>query len=312
MKIALIILGIILGVFALLALAALPVYFRVFYNKKSRDITREVLRGPDYDRFHDEMLSTIDNALKIPFEGVYARAYDGKKLFGRVYLRRPGAPFHIQFNGYKGNGIRDFSGGLQPALGEGGNVLLVDQRSHGLSEGRTISFGVKERRDVLTWVRYVTDRFGAETPVYLEGVSMGAATVLMAGDLALPACVRGIIADCPYSSPFGIVSSVGRKMVGRLIVPAYPLIFLAALLYGRFNIFSSTALRSAGSIRVPVLLIHGTADNFVPVAMSRAIYARNPSMITFVEVNGAPHGLSYFQDHELYCRAFRDFLARTA
>ena len=296
----------------MLALAALPVYFRVFYNKKDRDVTHDILRGPDYDRFRDEMLTTIDNALKLPFESVYIRAYDGKKLFGRVYLRTPGAPFHIQFNGYKGNGIRDFAGGLQLALAEGGNVLLVDQRSHGLSGGRTITFGVKERRDVLSWVRYVADNYGPDNPIYVEGVSMGAATVLMAGDLALPACVKGIVADCPFSSPVGIVADVGRKVVGRIIVPAYPLVVLAALLYGGFNIFASSALRSAPNIRVPVLLIHGTADNFVPIAMSRAIRDRNPSMITLVEVNGAPHGLSYFQDYDLYRRAFRDFLRRTA
>ena len=77
-------------------------------------------------------------------------------------------------------------------------------------------------------------------------------------------------------------------------------------------IMSDSGTPSYPSEPCPQLLIHGTADNFVPVAMSRAIYARNPSMITFVEVNGAPHGLSYFQDHELYCRAFCDFLARTA
>ena len=132
METAFIILGIATAVFALLALAALPVYFRVFYNKK-RDVTREVLRGPDYDPHHDRLLKLIDDALKIPFESVYVRAYDGKKLFGRVYMQTPGAPFHIQFHGYKGNGIRDFSGGLQLALSTGGNVLLIDHRSHGLS-----------------------------------------------------------------------------------------------------------------------------------------------------------------------------------
>ena len=310
METAFIILVIAAAVFVVLALAALPVYFRVFYNKK-RDVTREVLRGPDYDPHHDRLLKLIDDALKIPFESVFVRAYDGKKLFGRVYMQTPGAPFHIQFHGYKGNGIRDFSGGLQLALSTGGNVLLIDHRSHGLSGGRTIAFGIRERREVLTWVRYVADNFGADTPIYLEGVSMGAATVLMAGDLALPGNVRGIVADCPYSSPYGIITKVARDVLGKKAVAAYPLIPVAALLYGGFNIFASSALKSVKNLRVPVLLIHGTGDHFVPVEMSRELHAQNPEMITYVEVEGAAHGLSCLKDYEKYSTAYREFLART-
>ena len=51
---------------------------------------------------------------------------------------------------------------------------MIDQRAHGLSEGKTITFGIKERLDCLCWVEYLVERFGKETQILLTGISMGA------------------------------------------------------------------------------------------------------------------------------------------
>lgn len=284
------------------------VYIKAFYNGRRKDVTYKVLRGKEYDSYRDEMLGIIKTAAKIPFEEISVKAYDGKNLYGRLFLKDPKAPFHIQFNGYRGNGLRDFSGGLQLALESGGNVILTDQRSHGKSDGITITFGVKERKDVQRWVNYVREKYG-DVPVYLEGISMGAATVLMSSDLSMPN-VKGIIADCPYSSPFGIVSLVASRTfkVGRFLDPC---IIVSALIFGHFNIFSSSALRSVKETDIPILIIHGNADKFVPLEMSRAVRAANPDRVTLVEVEGAPHGLSYIVDKETYKKAFFDFIDQT-
>ena len=286
------------------------IYFAAFYRINRGDVTYKVLSGPDYDEYHDDMIALIDSAVKIPYDPVYIRSYDGLRLFGRLYMQSPDAPYHIQFNGYKGNGVRDFSGGLQLALRSGGNVLLVDQRAHGASDGKTITFGVRERRDVVSWARYIAERAGDDAVIYLEGVSMGAATVLMASELDLPANVAGIVADCPYSSPFGIVSKVADGII-KIKYVSYPFIVLGALIYGHFNIFASSPERAVRSAKVPVLLIHGSADNYVPTEMSRKIRDENPSAVTLVEVEGAPHGLSYVKDLQKYENAFYDFLQKT-
>ena len=285
------------------------IFSMAFYNSKKKDVTHKVLTGPDYDPFHNEMLDLIDDALKIPYEEVYIKSYDGLTLYGRLYLRDKNAPFHIQFNGYKGNGIRDFSGGLRLALSTGANVLLTDQRAHGKSGGHIISFGVKERRDVLSWAEYVVEKYGNDTKIFLEGVSMGAATVLMASDLDLPENVCGIVADCPYSTPFGIVSKVADEIL-KIRYISYPFIFAGALLFGRFNIFSKTAVKSVRNTKVPILLIHGTTDSYVPFAMGQKIYEQNREMITLVPVEGAPHGLSYLKDTDLYTRSFKEFTVK--
>ncbi len=65
-------------------------------------------------------------------------------------------------------------------LREGHNVLMIEERAHLESEGHTITFGIKERYDALDWIRYALQRFGEDTRIILVGISMGAATVLMA------------------------------------------------------------------------------------------------------------------------------------
>ena len=305
---------IICGIIAFLILSFIAVSFAVFiksyYNGKRTDVTYSVLTGKDYDPYHDQMLDLIKTAAKIPFEEIEIKSFDNKKLYGRLYLQDPEAPFHIQFNGYRGNGLRDFSGGLQLALQSGANVILTDQRAHGKSEGSIITFGVKERKDVQSWVNYVSEKYGKDTPVYLDGISMGAATVLMSSDLPFSANVRGIIADCPYSSPLGIVSLVAGRLynTGRFLDPC---IIAGAFIFGHFNILSSSALKSVKATEIPVLIIHGTGDNFVPLQMSRDIRAANPDKVTLVEVEGAPHGLSYLKDKEKYKKALYDFTDAT-
>ena len=309
---ALLVAGIVFLFFTAVTLIISYIAYIVAYRRdpKRPDVTHQVLTGPDYDPYREESLRLIQEAEKIPFEEVRVTSFDGLDLFGRVYLNDPSKPFHVQFNGYRGNGLRDFAGGLQLARDIGHNILLVDQRSHGKSDGKVISFGVKERYDVRTWVAYLADRFGKDTPVYLDGVSMGAATVLMASDLTFACPVKGIVADCPYSSPFGILRKVSHEWVkvGDLTVP---FIVLGAFLFGRFSVFRSSALKSVAKTNIPILLIHGTGDHFVPFAMSEEIHNLRPDVVTFVPVEGAPHGLSCLKDRALYVDSFRSFCKKT-
>ena len=92
--------------------------------------------------------------------------------------------------------------------------------------------------------------------------------------------------------------------------PVKPLIAVSAFLFGHFRILSSSAEKSVRNTKLPILLIHGTGDNFVPFSMSEKICEANPEMIEFVSVEGAPHGLSCLKDHARYEGAVRDFWRR--
>ena len=186
----------ILFLLILLFIATLGIcYYICFYNpiphnEDPYDIPRDDQYGVHAERMH----RMVDYLRSLPYEQVSITSYDGLKLTARYYHRNDGAPVKIEFHGYRSAATRDFSGANELDVLTGCNVLLVDQRSHGLSEGTTITFGIKERHDVVSWANYAVDRFGSDVKILLSGVSMGAATVLMASNLELPSNVKGIIA----------------------------------------------------------------------------------------------------------------------
>lgn len=255
------------------------------------------------------MCMCIQRLHELPYEAVTITALDGKKLFGRYYHVADGAPVQIQFHGYRGSALRDFCGGTALARKLGHNALVVDQRSHGHSEGHTITFGVRERFDCQSWADYAYQRFGKDTPLILSGVSMGATTVLMASDLELPETVCGIIADCPYSSPQEIISKVAGEF-GLPQKPAAALCSLGALIYGRFRVSDGSALESVRRTKLPILLLHGEADQLVPCDMSRRIYNECGSDKELQIFPRASHGMCYLEDPQRYEATVEDFLHR--
>jgi len=143
---------------------------------------------------------------------VWTQSEDGLRLHGLWVEAEEAIGTAILVHGYHSTKLVDFGGSMAYLHRQGLNLLLVDQRAHGESGGHTIAFGVEERLDCLDWLKYAVGRFGCDTPMALYGVSMGAATVLMASGLGLPENVKCIVADCPYSSPRAIISKVCRDM----------------------------------------------------------------------------------------------------
>lgn len=306
---------IILGVVCALALAvftvALVCYLRAFYQGRHTQQDHYLLpSGKHFDVNRDKMFALISEMEAVPFEQIYTRSFDGLTLAARYFEVKKGAPLQIQFHGYRGTAIRDFCGGNKLARKMGFNTLLPDMRAHGKSGGHTITFGVKERRDVLSWIDYALKRFGADTEIWLVGVSMGAATVLMASEFDLPANVKGIIADSPYAVPSNIIADSVRKMhlAPKLMMP---FVKLGARLFGGFGVDSANALHAVEKTDLPILVIHGDDDDIVPCEMSRAIAAHCPH-VTLALFPDAGHGLSYMKDNMRYEQTVKDFICRTS
>ena len=264
------------------------------------------LRGDDVSPRKKLSRSLIDELVKYEYEDVYITAFDGKRLFGRYYHVADGAPLQIHFHGYRGMAQRDFAGGALECFKRKHNLLLVDQRAHGKSEGRVITFGIKERFDCLFWAEYAERRFGKDTKILLYGISMGAATVLMASSLPMPSGVVGILADCPYSSPVDIICHVAAngkipKFISRFAVT------LGARVFGGFNINAASCVEAVKNTKIPIILIHGEADDFVPCDMSRKI-SQAGNNIRFITFKDAKHGVSYLVDREKYMNEVNGFL----
>jgi fermentation-respiration switch protein FrsA (DUF1100 family) len=265
---------------------------------------------PDPDPTHLHVIEMMKQLDAIPFERVYVTSYDGLKLSGRLYYQKEGAPFLIGFHGFRGTPSWDFSGGSRMYLQLGYNILLIEERGHCESEGHTITYGIRERKDCLTWIRWVTDTYGGDTRILIAGISMGAATVLMASGLKLPVNVKGIIADCPYTTPLDIIRKVTETDMKIPYRIARPFILLAARMFGGFDVREGNAAEAVKHTPVPILLIHGEADGFVPCDMSRKIAASNPGMIEFHTFPGADHGMSYIADPARYEQIVSDFTCR--
>lgn len=298
-------------ILAALVLAAAYAVFRVaFYSPRGRQNDDFYLSDSEQMAPHRERVREMIAAVRaLPFERVTVSSHDGLTLAGRLYAGRPGAPVVIGFHGWRGTPVRDFSGGTTQYLAAGFHLLMIEERAHVTSGGHVITFGVKERLDCLTWIAFVRERFGDDVPILLAGISMGAATVLMATGLDLPPNVRGVIADAPYTSPRAIIRKVIADM--RLPVPlAYPFAALAARLFGGFGLTDADAAEAVKRARIPILLIHGEDDRFVPCDMGREIAAANPAMIGLETFPNAGHGLSFLEDQARYERLTRAFFDR--
>lgn len=262
--------------------------------------------GEQYERQRPRMEALIAEMAAIPYEEIRILGRDGTPLFARYYHVRDGAPLQIQVHGYHGSAIRDFCGGNKLAREAGHNTLIIDQRAHGQSGGRAVTFGIRERYDCLDWIEEANRQFSPPA-IILSGVSMGAATVLMIASLPLPANVRGIIADCPYSSPEEIIA----KVCGEMGFPprlTMPFVRLGGLLWGNFDLCAASPLESVMQARVPILLIHGEDDRFVPCDMSREIARCAGNYCRLETFPNAGHGLSFIEDFPRYATAVEEFL----
>lgn len=305
----------VIGIIAIiLILAAVGVCLYCFYscfyaaNKVPQDPYCP-LRGEQFEALKDRIYASTKRMEQVPYEGVETKSFDGLTLFGRYYHVQDGAPVKIIFHGYRSMAFRDAAGGFGMAQKLGMNVLAVDQRAHGNSQGHVITFGIWERRDCLSWIKYVNERFGKETPIILSGLSMGAATVIMATALPLPSNVQCVLADSPYSSPSEIIKTVCRDMHIPTAL-AYPFIRIAARIFGGFNLEQCSAEAAVEVSPVPILLLHGEDDRLVPCSMSEQIDEASDDTTTLATFKDAGHGLSYMVDPVGYEKAVFDFLKR--
>jgi len=297
----------------ILAAAAVLLAFGLWYAyhtafrrdpRRQADI-HEIPDDVQYVSHRDLMAANINRLVAQSYDRITIRSRDGLQLVGKYYAGQPGKPLILFFHGYRSTGERDASGGFWYCREKGYSLLMVDQRAHGESEGRTISFGIKERYDCLDWINEILRRFGPETEILLSGISMGGATVLMAAELPLPPQVKGIWADCGFASPEGVL----RETIRRRNWPEavfYPLVSLSARLFGGFRVEERTALDAVRHAKVPILLIHGEDDKIVPCHMAHALRDACASAVTLLTVPGAAHGVSYYMDKDAYWKALDD------
>ena len=270
----------------------------------------------DFKKQMDESRDLIEHGRalydSLPYEDLYLTSFDGLRLHARFYKNGDGRRTLLLSHGFRSSGRGDFAAVL-PLYYEtlGCSLLVLDHRAHGESEGRYITYGIRERFDVRDWARYLTDRAGGDVQIVLDGISMGATAVLMACGTELPDTVTGVIADCGFTSPWDIFSHI---LHGTFHLGDFPILYLFGHMARRrahFGFREATTVRAVENWTKPALFIHGTADDFVPPAMTEAAYAACPAADkTLILVEGAMHGCSYLRDRARCESALRQFFAK--
>lgn len=302
---------IVLGCVALFFVVLYGVFFYAFRkNPFSKIEERSTPPGKTYEPHAEKILRGIDIVREHKYEDVYTTSEDGLKLHAKYYHQNDGAPLAIFMHGYRSAALRDGNGAFIMSWRRGYNVLLVDQRAHALSEGKAMTFGIKERYDCIRWIQYANERFGKEIPIVLMGISMGASTVMLATELNLPENVKCVLADCGFSSPKEIIQSVIKSM-NFPVVLAYPVVRLSGRVFAGIDIEEVSCVEAVKKSKVPILFIHGTGDDFVPCYMSQVCYDACTMKKKILLVEGAGHGLSHCVDSKSYTEAVEAFLDNT-
>ena len=303
------ILGGLLFVAALVLIVSYICFRMAFYADRSKQASPDVLDLPDgevYKPFLPFMEECAKEVRAMPCEELHTTSFDSLPLYGRYYEYAPGAPIELMMHGYRGSAERDLSAGVRRTVRLGHSVLLVDQRCSGKSGGDVITFGIREHKDCLAWLEKMGERFGPDARIILTGISMGAATVLLAAGQPLPDTVIGVLADCGYTSAKDIIQVVIKDM-GLPPKLSYPFVKLGAQIYGGFDLEEVSPCEEIKKATVPVIFFHGEDDAFVPCYMSKINYDACPTHKALVTIPGAGHGLSYPVAKEPYLAAMRDF-----
>ena len=299
-----IILSIVGGLLIILFIGLFCLYMYSFYSPKKGQSDDFNLSAPLYNGMHDKVIPLIENIRKIPYEDAFITSFDKLKLHARVYENKGSKKVAVLCHGYRGTARRDFSGGAVEVIDLCYTTILIDERAHGTSQGHSITFGVREVKDVIKWVEYARNRFGEDIELVLIGISMGGATVLMASDKVGKA---KIIADCPYSSP-KIMLQHSVKTLGLPVAIFYPLINLSSIIFAHTNLNKISAYDTVNNTDNPILIIHGNKDTVVPYTISQDLFNAYQDKIQYELFDDADHGMSYIVDKSRYQKIIKDFL----
>ena len=297
-----------IGLFVITSLGISNYIYRETFQRKEN-------RWPDLGAADDWQYEILTEAYKIknkPNRKITIMSSDVIKLVGHYYERKKNAAIVIFFHGFLGDGYTNGVPIYRITEENGWNLLLVSLRAHGESDGDISTLGVLERYDCRDWADWAASEFGEQVPIYLMGISMGGATVLMSSDLELPQSVCGIIDDAGFTSPLEAMAINRReKLHYEFLVDFFEqMVNTGAEIWGGFDLRDANACIAVSKTKVPVLIIHGDRDTRAPLSMAYRIYDSCQSEKEIYIVPGAEHTECYRTDPEKYEKTVSEFIEK--
>lgn len=231
------------------------------------------------------------------------------KLHGHeVVNSKPSKIWVIAVHGYTDSAYFMVNSAKQ-FLSYGYNVLMPDLRAHGKSEGKYIGMGWLDRLDLIKWMDYLIATYG-NIKIILYGISMGAATVMMASGEKLPSNVRMVIEDCGYTS---VWDEFAYELKYLFHMPTFPALYNANIITkirAGYSLRKASCIKQIKKSKIPILFIHGDQDKFVPFYMLDKLYDAATCKKEKLVIKGAGHAVSQNIDPQKYWHTVRKFIKR--
>ncbi|XZH52406.1 alpha/beta hydrolase [Clostridium perfringens] len=196
----------------------------------------------------------------------------------------------------------------------GFNVLIVNQRRHGKSEGKYSTYGFYEKYDVNMWIEYLKSRFGNDIILGLHGESMGAGTVMET--IPLNDSIKFVIEDCGYSNfheliGFQITNAYKNRLVRKILRPSLIFANFFMKTKAKFSMKKIVPIDIVSSTSLPMMFIHGKEDYFVPWYMAVDLYkAKTKGYKELYLVEGAKHAEALEVNKILYKKKIMTFIEK--
>ena len=253
-----------------------------------------------YDALHQAGVfkdMTIEGYNNVKVHAVYAPAKDPKNAQGTAVIVHGYGDNHFVFLYL----VRMYRDRLNY------NVMVPDLQYHGYSEGDHVQMGWFDRFDVEKWAEIAHDIFKDDFMV-LHGVSMGAATIMMASGDDLPPYIRAFVEDCGYSSAW---DQFAVNLKESFHLPPFPVLTSASIVcknrYG-WSFKEASSVNQLAKCDRPMLFIHGDVDDFVPFSHLQKNYdAKVKGYKEMWVTEGAVHANSYAKypkEYEAHVKAF--------
>jgi len=262
----------------------------IFKRSKETPLVDLDLSKTQYKDYENEVRSYTSFFNNIEPEIVEIKSYDNLILKG-YYYKNTSNDLVIMFHGYRATPLNNFAVMGKKLYEKGYSLLMIVERTHGASEGKYVTFGTKESKDSHSWIEFANNTYKPNN-IYLYGVSMGGAVILLNKSLDNEKNVRGIIADCPLDrSRSAVLLGLKRKMGFTPYFTVFGVLLIARLKGISFK--NDEVYESIKNIHLPILLIHGKNDDLIPIERGRKIFENANEPKKMIETE-AVHALSIY------------------